>query len=154
MDRVVTLAGLPAGSSVIVLPLRARADAPLCPRSAAVSFSTTVYRNSRARGPACESYTARRSVPPVSRSRYGVPPETLADTSSENATVTLIAAPIPCGPAPSGDETRATEGRTPSTTTRLDAPSEPGSPRAGRVRLAAFPGASAMPEPDMALLAL
>ena len=154
MDRVVSLAGLPAGSSVIVLPLRARADAPLCPRSAAVSFSMTVYRNSSSRALCRESYTARRSVPPVSRSRYGTPPETLADTSSENATVTLIAVPIPCGPAPSGDETRTTEGRTPSTTTRLDAPSEPGSPRAGRVRFAAFPGTSAMPGPVRALLAL
>ena len=51
--------------------------------------------------------------------------------------------PLPCTAEPA-----ATSARTVSIVIDLEAPSEPGAPGAGSVRLAALPAASAMPPPD------
>ena len=55
-------------------------------------------------------YAALLSVAPVSSPSVGAPPAVLTTTSSLNATVMLIMAPVPYVPSASGDETLATVG--------------------------------------------
>ena len=107
-----------------------------------MSFSITVYRNSRS-APDPETYLALRSVSPVSSSRVGVPPVVSTVTGPSNVTVTLIKEPIPYVAPASGEETETTVGRTPSTTSvSPGAESRPSLPGAGNVTLALLPAAS------------
>ena len=118
-----------------------------------MSFSITVYRNSRSR-PKAETYPARRFVSPVSSSRYGVPPAVSTATPSANLTVTLITEPIPYVSSASGEDTESTAGRTPSTASLSPgAERRPSVPGAGRVRTAALPAGSSAIEPPLRSIA-
>ena len=113
-----------------------------------MSFSATVYRNSRSRPGDPETYAARRSVSPVSSSRYGVPPAVSTVTFPSSVTVTLIVAPMPYVPPSSGEDTESTAGRTPSTASLLAWPSSrPSVPGAGRIVLALLPAPSLIVPP-------
>ena len=83
-----------------------------------------------------EAYVALRSTRPVSSSSVGEP---ATDTGLPNVTLTWIVSPWPYVPLAFGDETDATLGGPPPSTSRRPAPgaSSPSAPGSGSVRFAA-----------------
>ena len=99
-----------------------------------------------------DAYGTALDAPLTFRASVGAVPE--YSTGSSKLAVMLIVRPAPYGPSGVADVTLATLGPLVSTAMRFECASEPGSPgRAGSVRFAAFPAASAI-SPIRAFVAL
>ena len=143
-------AGMGSGSaaalfsaSLTVQPARDRALVPAWSRPAAESPGRTAYRNDRVAVPLPPAYVAFRGGSVASSSEgaaaavaaaAAAAAARAATTGSSNTTVMLTMRPVPYVPSGSGDETRSTEGGTPSISMSFECPSEPGAPGTGRVK--------------------